>query len=204
MYKKNKLNVCLKKGFTLTELMVVVSIAVAMSVVVLFNYRGFEDKISLNTAKEAILVTLREAQVYGLSVMESGSGSGQFNYAYGVYFSLDDPTHYYLFVDKNANKIYDVGSGCGNSNSECIRQETLQNGVTLSAFCDNTTCPPNSSIRNLSISFLRPRPDAEMDFTDGAGNVWGTSQALTKIVLVSQQNQNKTLVIESPGQIYEQ
>ena len=75
--------------------------------VVLFNYGSFTDNLALSAAGQEVSIAIRQAEVYGLSVKEVTPGSGNFNLAYGVHFSPATPNDYILFVDKNANNVYD-------------------------------------------------------------------------------------------------
>lgn len=190
-----------KKGFTLIEIMVVVSISSLISLVVLWSYGKFNDNIALTAAGQELLIAFREAQVYSLTVREADMESGNFNYAYGVYVEPDDPTHYYLFVDRDASKTYDVGNGCGTANTECLEQGTFRNRIVVSSICNQSSCPPHPSVNKLDVTFLRPNPDANINFTNNGGIIWSTSQSVGKIVLQSPMGKNLTVVVSSSGQI---
>ncbi len=186
-------------GFTLVELIVSLAIVSLIMSVVSYNYSAFNDELAVSAGGQEIASVLRQAQTYGLSVKEAAAGSGQFNSAYGVYVDTGDNTHYYLFVDTNGNKKYDPGSGCGNAGSECVEKDTLRSGVVISSVCDGSTCSP-SGATGLTVTYLRPNPDASINFVNAGGNIVGSS--LTgKISLLSPQGKTLTVTIESTGQI---
>lgn len=188
-------------GFTLIEVTVSVSIAVLITAIVLFGYSRFNDNVSLTTAGQEILVAIRQAQVYGLSVREAGIGTGQFNSAYGIAFSTTDSSAYHLFVDTNGNHVYDVGNGCGSVYTECVERVSLRNGVVISNICDASSCPPNGTVVSLQATFLRPNTDAILYFGNAGGAIWGGRQPVGKAVLRSVQGKTLTVTIESTGQI---
>jgi prepilin-type N-terminal cleavage/methylation domain-containing protein len=189
----------LKKGFTLIELLVSISIVTVIMAVVIFNYGGFNDTLALSAAEQDLAIAVREAQTYGLSVKEVSVGSGQFNAAYGIYFSPTSPSEYDVFVDKNGNGLYDAGSGCGSGATECLEKFIFRDGVTISAICDDTSCPP-ASASSMQVTFLRPNPDATINFVNSGGTIVETG--LTgKAVLMSPQGKTATVTIGSTGQI---
>jgi Tfp pilus assembly protein FimT len=190
------------KGLTVIELLISVSIMTIIMTTVLFGYRSFGDNLGLTGAREEMAINIRQAQTYGLSVKEVSAGGGQFNTAYGVSFDIDNPTYYVIFVDKDGDSKYDAGSGaCGTSTTECIERITFKNGVTISQFCDAVGCPPsNPSIRSLHITFVRPNPDARINFSNAGGGST-ISSAVGKIVMSSPQGTTRSVTVESTGQI---
>ena len=197
-------------GFTIVELIVSIGIITAITSVVLYNYSSFNDNLALGAAGQEIAIAIREAQTYGISTKEASVGSGQFTYAYGIYFSPGcNPSNYYVFVDKNDDGVYafrEGGGSCGtpDSSSESTEKGNLRNNITISQICDiNDSCPPSPSIKNLNITFKRPNPDAIIRFANSGGNP-GSAQQKAKIKLLSPRGKILTIVIESSGQIYVQ
>lgn len=188
-------------GFTLVELLVSVSIVTVIMSLILFSYGTFNDNLALSAGGQEVAIAIRQAQTYGLNVSEATLGSSQFNKAYGIYFNpIVDPTHYYIFVDSNSNKIYDVGSGCASGNTECVEKLTLANNITISSICDSSQCPP-TGVESLHITFLRPNPDADINFVSSGGGAVGGSQQTGKIILTSPKGKTLTIDVESTGQI---
>jgi len=193
------------QGFTLIELMVTMSLVSIIMLVVMFSYSKFSDRLSLKSATQEIAVTIRQAQSYGLNVREAAAGGGQFASAYGIFIDpTNDPTHYTVFVDAFANKTYDVGAGsCGTSTTECVEKDAVRNGVQISKICDSSgACSINSSKKNVNITFLRPNPDADINFTNAAGTiVGGGSEDSVAITLTSPQGDTATVTVDRTGQI---
>ena len=170
-----KLTTSFTSGFTLIEIIVTVGILVLISSVVIFNYSSFNSNLSASAVTQKIAVAIRQAQTYGLSVKQSGN-SGDFNTPYGIYFTLDQPTAYYIFADKNKNGKYDVGDDCGGVNTECVEKGAMIRDASLGYFCSvNTATPPTevcpvSNIHSAVVLFARPNPDAIIYTYDSLGN----------------------------------
>lgn len=187
------------KGFTLAEIMVVISIVSVIMTTVLFSYSTFSDRLAISSAAQEIAITIRQAQTYGLTVREAATAGGDFTAPYGMYFNTADPTHYQLYVDKNKNNRYDVGAGCGTAGTECVEQGTIRNGVTISNICNSSLCPPTNAT-GLYVSYTRPNPDASIYFVNSSDATL-SSDVTGKIVLTSPKGNTTTLIIESTGQV---
>lgn len=164
------------KGFTVLEMIVVLSIVGLISGVILFNYRLFNQRLSLSSAAQEVAIAIRQAQTYGLSVKQTSQGSGEFDKAYGIAFDTQLNTKaYYLYVDKDGDGFYDGDDTC-NPLSECIKKELILNAAWISGFCgidasgaSTQTCPVNS-VRQMSVTFRRPNRDAFIYFFDNNSN----------------------------------
>ncbi len=192
-----------RNGFTLIELMVTVSIVSVIMSTVLFNYSSFTDKLALSSAAQEIAIAIRQAQSYGINVRDSAreytTTKGLFQYPYGVYFDLTDTSHYYIFVDQNNNGKYDAGSGCGSGTTECVEQGSIRNRVTLTSICD-ASCPLVNASK-LSVTYLRPNPDAIIKFYNSSGTLIAGPGSTGKIVLTSPKGNASTITIEKTSQV---
>jgi prepilin-type N-terminal cleavage/methylation domain-containing protein len=168
-----------KAGFTLIELMVVMAIMAIVTGVMLVNQSKFDSSTILRSLAYSVALSVRQAQVYGTSVLGTSTPQAACNgfyasgvcyaSAYGLYFTTGSPGQYILFADINSNGKYDVGEdakvfslGTGYSISQfCVTGTNVGNPVTQ---CSNTT------ISSLSIVFKRPNPDAFFTALDGSGN----------------------------------
>ena len=165
----------LTAGFTLIELMVVTAIMVLITMVVLFNTGRFNSSVLLRSLAYEVGLSLRTAQLYGVSVREATSGD--FNAAYGVFFPVSiinvPNASYSLFADLNNNGIFDDGTSAIEENF------LLQNSFAISDICATTgssmicaagcpsplpagitSCAPQSIATGITISFKRPNPNA--------------------------------------------
>lgn len=156
-------------GFTIVELLVTIGIFAVMVSVVLANYRVFNTNSDFANSVENVVLSLREAQVYGVGAKTTGAtlcgaSASSFECAYGVHFSISG--QYDFFVDTNGNGIID-----GGESTETI---SLGNGTTVTGL-QCTTPGGTSACANgaVNITFRRPIPDAfiaESAFQSGSDN----------------------------------
>lgn len=182
------------------ELLVVIGIFSTISVVVLANHSKFNSSVLLGNLAYSIAVSVREAQVYGVSVQQYNSS---FKTGYGVHVAAADNTEYIFFADTNGNKSYDTDVDA------IVKRYTLNQQHTIQKFCgvrsngteecsDGTT---TIGIDDLDIVFFRPDPDAyissdrtdmyssaKISVTSGAGEVRTVSVASTGQIAVSSGN----------------
>jgi len=177
-------------AFTLIEMLVVLAIVMVITASVLVSSNQFNGSILLRSLASQIGLSMREAQLYGVSVKQvtvaGASGEQQFNSTYGVYVNAatvyQPKGTYYLFADVNQNGVYDPG--------EEVETFHLQNGFTISNICaesgttyscshDCSFTPPAgtsctaSPFNWLTVSFTRPDPNANFATDAGAGNYTG-------------------------------
>jgi prepilin-type N-terminal cleavage/methylation domain-containing protein len=183
------------KGFSLIELLVSMSLIIIITSIVLVNQSRFGGNILVGNLAYDVALSIRQAQVFGLSVREFGAGTSQFDVGYGVHFDATTPTSYRMFGDLNKNKIYDVSDGT---------QElfNLNNGYRISLICATASggeeiCSDTGSVTVLDIDFIRPDPDAHIRVDASTGTVY--QQA--RIVVISPGGTTREVVVESTGQI---
>ncbi len=186
------------KGFTLIELLVSISIVTIITSFVLFNYSDFNDRLALTASAQDIASLIKQAQAYAINVREASVSGGNFNYSYAVYFDTSS-SDYYLFVDKNVNGRYDVGTGCGTGGTECIEKGTYKSNVVISGICGDLVCPPPNATR-MYIGFLRPDPDSIIYFVDSSNNYIVTNNT-GKVILTSPKGKTVTITVEKTGQV---
>ncbi|NOY35892.1 MAG: prepilin-type N-terminal cleavage/methylation domain-containing protein [bacterium] len=183
-------------GFTLVELLVTMSILVVITSMILANYPKFSGTLALKRTAQEIALTVRQAQVYGLSVREFGAGSGVFP-GYGVHFDIvGSPDTFVLFADINKNKSYDAGDGCGGASTECVQMFKINTGDKISKLCgDEQSFPPGDcSLGQLDIVYLRPTPTVTLE-----GD--GSSFSDADIVVRSPRGEEKKIKVWLSGQI---
>ena len=199
----------LRRAFTLIELLVVVTIIILVSAVILANDNKFGGQALLQNLAYDIALSVREAQVYGISVARVGSTSN-FSAGYGMHFSMGNPTTYDLFADtKNAasqpvpDGIYEIGEDVSPS------PYSIGRGFYIIKLC----VTPSSGVEDctptkLDILFIRPEPDAYISKNgaaltfDGNGNVVGGSPYVdARIVLTSPRGDYMSVLVSSNGQI---
>jgi len=156
-------------GFTLTELVVVMAIAVILMTALVVQQSRWNNQLAVSTQAYELALTIRQAQIYSLGVREDVSGTGdKFNIGYGVHVAMTGnlSNRYILFADRNGNHRYD------NSPDEQISYKLFTRGVKVAKICAQTLdpCPGNNGIRQYDVSFLRPQPNAYQSFKDNNGS----------------------------------
>ncbi|HAO65031.1 TPA: hypothetical protein DCQ44_03575 [Candidatus Taylorbacteria bacterium] len=214
-----------KKGFTLIELMVTVTIMMIMTAVVLFNYNKFNENSILSAFAYDMSLTIRQAQVYGVAVRETGSGANasistatveslSFSSPYGVHFEINPvppAPPFLLFADSGGvSTSYRDGDRVFNKAGEpvdtVLQSFTFQRGIKISGLCvvryPASTCNPDLSspiITTLDITFKRPDPEATFSVN---GNDRDDTISEVQIFLSnSDRTLKKKIVVDSTGQI---
>ena len=184
------------RGFTLVELLVVTGIIVIVTSIVLVNNNRFGGVVQLENLTYDIALTIRQAQVYGISVqgcdpnvIEACAGVNSFRFGYGMHFDVNDPQHYELFADADEDGAYSVSENVPPS------PYTIRSGYKLHRLCvpqgaDADSCIPVSQV---DVVFHRPEPDALIN-----NNVAIES---ARIVLISPRGDIMSVVVENNGQI---
>lgn len=169
-----------KRGFTLVELLVVVSIITIVTSIALLGQGNFNRSLVLTDTAYTVAFSVRQAQSYGLS---SRVFSGISNAGYGVNFTANSES-YELFADiYPASPGSALGGVCpghaqtsivpearpGNcvyngDQNEMVETYTFKKGFTVNTVCGRDD---NSNLRCLgtdfdtfTISFLRPNTES--------------------------------------------
>lgn len=198
-----------KKGFTLVELLVTISIFAILTGVVLFNQGKFNSTILLTNLAYDTALTIRQAQTYGINIKGFDKGSGEDFYPYGVHFASSTNKSFILFADLDYNRDTEVSDGLYNGNGSeipdfsqcqtnmgCVNRYNIKRGnyiLDLKAGADCT----GTSVNSLDITFKRPDPDAIIKAN-------GVRASLNKacIVLKGTDGDNKrTVVVQKNGLI---
>lgn len=184
------------KGFTLIELLVVTGIIVVISSLVLANTNSFGGKVQLENLAYDIALTVRQAQVYGISVQRFGSNA-TFAPAYGVHFVRNVNTNvqdaFVLFADINDSRLYD---DCNDpATCELVTAELVFAGYHVTDLC-TTTGSEVCGHASLDITFHRPNPDASIR-ADGQDTVYESA----RIIVTSPHGDSQSITVDQNGQI---
>ncbi len=185
----------LVSGFSLVELVVVLSVMVIITGLVLARYRGYGKNATFANSSEGVVLAIREAQVYGVGVkgqsliVTCAGGVTKYDCGYGVYFSTASPQGLTLFVDKNSSGKFDSAS------SETLSSFNFDPATSITDLqCDMGTgfaaCPGGA----LNLTFKRPNPSATiMDGTSGiqfnAATITISNGADTSIITITKAGQ---------------
>lgn len=194
------------RGFSLVELLVVLSIAIIITTLVLLNYPRFGANQALNISAQEVAQVIREAQLYGISV--KGSDGTTFP-SYGVYLgdstlnalNPNYPERIIIFADSfpaqttdlvtgevitpMGNGIYDVGQDKIDRTYNIISPSYIyticysdNTGTTYYGYGCNVATPV---VKEVNIIYKRPNPEPIITVTPDVGPPFPV--AVLKIVL---------------------
>jgi len=146
-----------QKGFTITELLVVIFIIGLLSSGVLLSHRGINRKYSLDQGIQLMLSDLRKAQHMAMNGV--GINNPEIDCGYGLVINSGSPTSYLFYADKHA-------SNCDLSDNKytpgldaSIQVVTLANDIIIDSVSNNP----------LDILFKYPEPTAHINQSSAAG-----------------------------------
>lgn len=188
------------------ELVVTVGIFIVITSVALANYPQFSGRLALARIAREMALSIRQAQIYGVAVREFPKGSGEYP-PYGIYFSKDEPKQFIFFGDSEGttpndsllgNRRYDGTFDCPVS-EECLEKIVLRGNEYIKDIClvrgsGLEECNP-SGVRDVSILFRRPDPEALISNNVAKGEVGYTQYSAARIILTSERFPDKEKVI---------
>lgn len=216
------------RGFTLVELIVVVSIMAILTTIILAGQSSFNRSILVTNTAYTIALSLRQAQSLGLSSRQYVSGGSIYESAgYGIHVlrtaTLPAANSYVVYADiggtspvttptnncppgtpgspeaKPGNCRYDAGL------DGVLQTYKLERGFLIRTFCGvrtsngSTYCSDADDLRELNIVFRRPNTETIM-----AGNLAGSWIQLSgAAIYVSSPDQAavRGICISSVGQV---
>lgn len=190
------------RGFTLVELLVTIGIFMVMTSVVLAKYRSFSTNSDFANAVEGLVLSLREAQVYGVGSKTAGgtvcppAPESAFNCAYGIYLSKVDGENgsYVIFVDANKDGSYNTGEPVVQTVSLWNPSEIWIFEIAVDKIVNGIHGITNPN--TLTVTFKRPNPDAIIN-----GDPNNTSVQITLKKGVAQTN-SSVVNVTSAGQMW--
>lgn len=178
----------LQRGFTLIEMVVVIGIIVVVAAVVLANNTRFGGTVLLENFAYDVALQVRQAQVYGISVVRYGAGN--YNAPYGVHFDMTNSTAYLFFADGSRNGLYDTG--------ELVKTTTLTRGFKINALCVTPASgAEDCTASSIDITYKRPEPDAFILENGTAAPLFASA----RVQLISPRGDTMSVVIYNNGQI---
>ncbi len=201
------------KGFSLTELIVSISIVSVILTVILMGQSGYTANASLNANISAAALAVREAQTYGISVRQLSPGVEEFNLGYGISFrtTTGGSNNEYIFyadrgpIDTERGKYSSNWSCPTDPSSECVAKTYMTGGVLITQICyravgGSETC---SSDRRADITFTRPETSVSVRLFNpgGVNETVVPNLEYVKIRFVSTIGLNRYLYVYPTGQI---
>ena len=167
------------QGFSLIELLVAVSIITIISAIALFNQAKFSSDILITNMAYELALTIRQAEVFGISSkgtsVESVISSEQYRVGYGVHFTTAEPGSLHTFLDKPRGPASAPGQDVEfdfqyDANTDPLMTTIdLTQGEKIRRFCVRDMasawhCSDEGSASTLDIVFVKPNPDAFLSF----------------------------------------
>lgn len=189
-----------RKGFTLIEMLVVMSIVALLSVLILAQYRYAQKQYALQQAAEKLASDIRRAQNMAIS----GAGITQNIYGYGIYLKKDDST-YTLYADteptrttKNGNCFYDR---TGPSKDDKEYDVTLSSGINIEKVEPAYPVSTGPYKDSLHICFVPPDPSTYINNDQLVSPPTSIIQTATTTLTFSGTNLKKYIVVTNVGSI---
>lgn len=183
------------------ELLAVIGIIVLVSGVVLANNSRFGGVVILENLAYDVALSVRQAQVYGISVARFGTGT--FDAGYGISIDRASPTSYVLFADAvQVNGLYDCSSP-GLGTCELVQASTLNQGYSVSDVCvTSATGVEQCGKSRVDILFKRPEPDAWISIDSAScTQTLSLCAASARVVLQSPRGDLMSVIVDANGQI---
>lgn len=170
------------QGFTLAELVVSIAIMLGIIAMVLSNQNTYTEGASLKNLANNIGLSLRQAQIYGISV-KALPNTEDFTSAFGIDFNLTGGEGnnglYLFFADRGSVKdgYYNYTGNWADcptgGTSECLQKMTTSTGNIISSLCpidssDASVC--SAGVTRADITFLRPETSANIVLFGASGS----------------------------------
>lgn len=94
------------RGFTLIEMLVVISIIAILSSMVFFNYKTGKNQLALERTARKLVQDIRKVQLMAGLKKKDCPEHPNYKYGYGISLSKANKTYYILFADCDGNEIY--------------------------------------------------------------------------------------------------
>jgi prepilin-type N-terminal cleavage/methylation domain-containing protein len=160
-----------QKGFTMIEMLTVLAIFAVLTSVVLFNYTKFRSDTILTNMAYEIALSIREAQIYGVSargVKIDGGPSLDFSVSHGIYIPADNSNQYFLFADNDGDSEF-TGTSCAATSDICVTPYSLLGSIKITDIQIEGQCSLDPE--SLSIVFRRPNPEPIISDDLGTTNI---------------------------------
>ena len=211
-----------KKGFTLFELLISITIFVLLTALLLVKNSQFRGTTIMTNLAYDLALTVRQAQSYGINVQNTQnfgnqSATGAYSHAYGIHYDYNatptqaNPSQFNIYADINDNLNYDPGAGSDllvQTNAIPIEYSVLkvcavQKSDGITTYCTGQYGTGlNQALNNIDISFRRPEPDAKI-YVNCATNpsCAQTPMMSASIFLTSIQGEVREVYVTDTGQI---
>lgn len=184
----------LQRGFSLIELLVVTAVLIIISGLLLASNNRFGGAIQLESLAFDIGLSIRQAQVYGVSVRQFSPGV--YTAGYGMRFDMSSTRTYVLYGDAiSANGLYDQG--------ELVLSSSIAGGYSIKQLCATQTGVAEDCTKTkIDVLFKRPEPDAFISANNSSCILGpGPCYESARIVVQSPRGDTMSVVIAVNGQV---
>lgn len=168
----------MKRGFSVVEFIVIISIFGIMSSVVFFDFNGFSRQIDRNNLATDIALAFRKMQVFGISASDQGIGNANFSSSEINEVLAEDLTatdaRYGVEIDLNNQTLTQYQKGNNSSNMYTgsdilvdVLTVTGENKV-LRVCVTNDGTVPRIRRNDATCSFLNPSNGDEVDYNSNS------------------------------------
>lgn len=186
VHQKRLLRNAARRGFSLLELMVTITIVTLITGIVMFQYSAFDSTVLLKNQAFELALDIRDTQVRAISVRSDERSGAEFGGSYGLHFQKSKPNEYILFQDLNENGQYDGG------------EELATYNLDQRFYIDDLFFDGGTGTDIASVVFRRPNFDARIRSSASA-----PPAASVHIVIASVRNPSaaRTVSVYHSGQI---
>jgi len=174
-----------KNGFTIMELLVVISIIAILSGIVLIDYRSSQQALALQRATNKLAQDIRRVQEMAMSAREF---QGTVPDGYGAFLDIGWNTKKYrLYADTNGDNEF------FNPPDDIVETIDLENGIIIKEICLSSVC----TYFSVSINFKPPDPAVNIKFDTGPSG----PEAIITLALETDLSKTKTISVNAVGRI---
>lgn len=201
-------------GFSLAEIVVVVSIIMLMSSLILARIPALRMQTRVSASAENMKRAILEARRRSTSIVEFKVGSGVFP-SYGVYFDTATPDRLTIFADCKLDDNGDLNiseqdyfsynqasANCPAPNSNgFVENIFLEQGITIKALRTFDSNPMSGTTRTIgAVEYLRPEPSIWISHGNSPSTLIGLG-GLAIDIADATNSYKKTIVIWITGNI---
>jgi prepilin-type N-terminal cleavage/methylation domain-containing protein len=206
----------MKKGFTLIEILVVITIMGVLTTIVLANYKGLGSDTGLSNVAYDMALSVRQTQSYSLGAQvfndpsttscETGkdASGNTFTRNWGIMFDSD--SNYTIYADKNCGKTGEIDE---NNSKEISKVVNMPSGYKIRAvaFVNSSGGSSQTGInqalgqgnRYLTLVFPKGKANAIISYKNGGGaNTNGNS---AEICIEASSGKQMKVVVAKTGQV---
>jgi len=191
----------MKKGFTMIELFVVITIIGILSSVVFLNWRHGEQLFALQSSAYQLSQDIKEAREMAMSAKVCTACGDIVPFRYGIYLHGDGTNFYQLFADLNDDGMILYPPPQVNPD-EIIKTMEFEDGIYLDSF-EKFDCSPTGPKR-IHLSFAPPDPLTEIQI-GVVGNPSHEPVQCSKVILnlrIGNSGEIKSVIINQAGLVY--